>query len=84
MFTRLRRWLFHRRKQPVSPAMASWLVIAGQYARIDADMADDPDMCRPTLSKPTRHITRMLDDLDETTVDDMTETRTMETVLVGR
>lgn len=84
MFNRARRWLFHRHKQPVSPAMASWLVVAGQYSAIDADIAADPGMCRLTLSKPTAHITRMLEEMDETIADDLSETRTMETVLVGR
>lgn len=91
MLTQLLQRLFRRSKHQqtvsgISRGASAYLFTAGRRERIfDADIAADPGMCRAAISVPTRHITRWLADDDGPTVaDDLSETRTMETVLVGR
>lgn len=65
MFKRAWRRLFRRHKhsqRPVSPSMASWLVISRQYDAIGADIKRYPMMCEPDIhTKKTAHITRIIE-----------------------
>lgn len=87
MLKRAWRWLLHRHQpQPipsgVSRGLAAYLATsARRQAVFDLDMADDPAMCAPAISKPTQRITRIIDQ-GETLLDDLNETRTMETFII--
>lgn len=62
MRARLRQWLFRRRTQRfVSPSMSAYLLIERHRAGIEEDMEKHPEMCAPLMTKPTAHVTRIID-----------------------
>lgn len=89
MFQRVRRWLLHRHRPQatisgITRGSSAYLFTTSRRdAAIAQDIADDPAMCEPLISKPTARITRVIDD-GETMADwdDESRTWTMETVAV--
>jgi hypothetical protein len=59
------RRLFRRHKHaqtPISPSMASWLVVSRQYDAIGAEIKRYPMMCEPDIKpKKTARITRIIE-----------------------
>lgn len=88
MFKRAWRRLFRRHKPKptmygISRGLSAYLSTSWRRESVfGQDMADDPGMCTPMASKPTQHITRVIDDQSETLMDDPCETRTMETFII--